>query len=693
MQLQFLTSWVVNNIAFSKLFTHEIKKRCLYNSALQLMHMVNLSETSQLKVSKGTAALIFIFILALVIRLFFFNGLNWDDDPDYVFRSYKVKTGEGFIYRDNNGFRIGTYYPAAITYALFGINDFGCGAYALATSLLSIVGVFQLGKLLFNVRTGLIAALLLALYPLDVELASRLMPDGLLSGFSLFTIYFLYRGDIKNRESESKTLKSIWTYVASGLLLGWCTLVNMSAVVIILYIAIYFFLSLVFFRKKLKKIGFLRGFFKILILRYAILIVAFLVVLSIEGVSYYKVTGDFFFKYHNTLTHYAGHHGFNKDLTMYPRMMFHVNYQGKFHFQGKESSYYGFYYIFTLFALLYGLTQFKRNAYFINIWLLTFFLYLQWGSMSFTEYIPLHRLARHLSLVTPAMILCLAFFIGNFKPQKIRRYISPVIVSFLVISSFIFCYYRHQHLYDSVLPQPVIHNYLEFLKPKVVYAANSTLAYQKFLDKFENKGRRYTDIRSAKYNRQEDAYAIVGEYRNWRDVVRVALPNPSNMPANWQLEKVLEVEGKLQRPPYKVKIYKLLTIPIPELEIKKTKITKQFLLKKFPGSFKQNSKLILSWECAQLDGIDELKLKDDQLTLQHIEFNYPKEINYKVFMPIPKNENLRYRIIKEQGRGKVRITEFPTKNNNFSLIIKIDDEPFSSYDFYRFFVIADEIPW
>ena len=128
-----------------------------------------------------------IVLLALIIRLLCFNGLNWDDDPDYVHKTYQVKTGKAFINLDNNGFRIGTYYPAALTYALFGINDFGCGSYALFISLMSIVGIFYLGKLLFNEPTGLIAALLLAFYPLDVELASRLMPDGLLSGFSLFT--------------------------------------------------------------------------------------------------------------------------------------------------------------------------------------------------------------------------------------------------------------------------------------------------------------------------------------------------------------------------------------------------------------------------------------------------------------------------------------------------------------------------
>ena len=81
-------------------------------------------------------------------------------------------------------------------------------------------------------------------------------------------------------------------------------------------------------------------------------------------------------------------------------------------------------------------------------------------------------------------------------------------------------------------------------------------------------------------------------------------------------------------------------------------------------------------ECAQLDGIEELELTDSRLMLRHIVFDYPKEINYKVFMPIVSNENLRYKIIKEQGRGEVSIIESP--KNNFSLIIRIDDGPFPS---------------
>jgi len=499
--------------------------------------------------------------MALAVRLAFFNGLNWDDDPDYVARSYKVMQGERFIFSDNNGFRTGTYYPAVITYALFGVNDFGCGSYALIVSLLSIVAAYKLGTLLFGERTGLIAALLLAFYPLDVELASRLMPDGLLSGFSLLAMYFLFKGDLQNLNTADRSLQSGWSYAFCGFLLGWCTLVNMSAVVLVLFAAIYFPCSLLVFSKKLRPLGFVGGFLKIFVLRYAILAGAFLVVAVLESACYYKVTGDFLFKYHNTLSHYAGEHGFNKDLYMYPALMFHISRLGQWHFNGLFSSYYGFYYIVAVPALVFGAMRYKSNGWYPAVWLVVVFCYLQWGSMSFSQYIPFHRLPRHLSLATPPMILCTAFFLGAMKPEKLRRILAPILVVFLVISSLIFNYYRHENLTDRVLPQAAIHAYLEQLRPKYVYANNNTVAYQRFLDKFQPRGRQYLDINRAEQARPDRAYAIIGEFRNWQDVVREILPDPYSVPSNWRLEKTLVVEGKLHRPAYRVKIYRLLPAP------------------------------------------------------------------------------------------------------------------------------------
>jgi len=630
-----------------------------------------------------------IFVLAAVLRLLFFNGLNWDDDPDYVHRAYRLLIGQGFIYQDKNGFRIGTYYPAALAYGLLGVTNAACGAYALAVSLLSIIAVYRLGRLLCNVRTGLVAALLLAFYPLDIELASRLMPDGLLAGFSLFTVYFLLKADKENLADKGTRLQSARSYFISGLLLGWCTLVNMSAVAVALFIAAYFFFSIFAFRAKLRQAGLRHGFVHILVLRYLILGAGFLTVAGLEGLAYYKACGDFFFKYTHTLEHYASNHGFCTEQGMYPKLMFHLRGLWSFELRPKDANYYGFYYLAALPAVLFGLLQRTWNAGVVILWLLIIFGYLQWGSMSLTEYRPLHRLPRHLSLATPAMVLCLACFWANLRWRPGKLIAAPVVVGFLILSSVYVSYYRHEHLTDSVLPQAAIHQCLERLKPKQVYAANNTLAYQKFLDRFEDRGRQYTDIRRLGDQHDDNAVVIIGEFRNWTDVVRDVLPDPWSIPLNWQLVDGIEVPGRLGRPPYAVKVFQLLPAVLPELAMEKLQETRALLTERYPAEFGPDTLLILGCECRRLDGVEEIYLRGNQLRHEHVSFNQPEEVTCHVFNPVPESERYGYRLIKEHGRGAVSLTALPTGHNSYTLAIRLDDGPFASSDAYRFFVVAD----
>lgn len=644
--------------------------------------------TITIRISAQTALLLGILLLAIAMRLWFFTGLHWDDDPDYVCRAHQVLNGQQYIFRDNNGFRIGTYYPAALSYLLFGVSDISAGAYALTVSLLSVAAIFSLGKLLFGERAGLVGALLLAVYPLDVELASRLMPDGLLAGFSLFSLYFLLRGDLRNRASRSSTLRDWWCYALSGLLLGWCTLVNMSAVVVVFCVAMYVPLSLPLFWKKLRAAGFPRSFFTIWIGRYAILAAGFAVLAVLEGWAYYRVTGDFLFKYHNTLSHYAGSHGFCTDPGLYPRIMFHLGNDLQPRFQGLADSYYGFYYIVALVAVVLGLLRWSPHRCIVICWLLTVFCYLQWGSMSLTEYIPLHRLPRHLSLATPPMILSLAFLLGSSR-SKLRRYAAAVVVVFLVTSSLVFCRYRHQSLQDAVVCQGRIHDYIQSLQPAHVYAACNTIAYQRFLDKFQDHGRHYVDIRRARHCRHNNAFAVVGEFRNWRDVVREALPDPDRIPANWELHTTLTVPGRLQRPPFLVKIYRLLNRPVREMNRHRHREARKHLRREFPEAVTPASTIILSWECNRVDGTEELSLSGETLKLRHVDYCPPEGISYRLYAPMPANDRLRYRLIQTQGRGTVTITQSPLSENKWTMKILIDDGPHPSTDGYSFFLVGN----
>lgn len=647
--------------------------------------------TITIRISAQTAMLLGILLLAAALRLWCFNGLHWDDDPDYVCRAHQVLNGQQYIFRDNNGFRIGTYYPAALSYLLFGVSDISAGAYALTVSLLGVAAVFSLGKLLFGVRAGLVGALLLAVYPLDVELASRLMPDGLLAGFSLFSVYFLLRGDLRNRASRSSALQGWWCYALSGLLLGWCTLVNMSAVVIVLFVAVYLPLSLPLFWEKLRAAGLPRSLFTIWLGRCAILAAGFAVVAILEGWAYCRVTGDFLFKYHNTLSHYAESHGFCTDPGLYPRIMFHLGNDMRPRFQGLADSYYGFYYLVALVAVVLGLMRWSAHRGIVICWLLTVCCYLQWGSMSLTEYIPLHRLPRHLSLATPPMILSLAFLLGasGNRRGKLRRYAAAAVVVFLVASSLLFCRHRHQSLQDAVVCQRRIHECLDSLQPARVYAACNTIAYQRFLDRFQDCGRRYVDFRRARHCQHDNAVAIVGEFRNWKDVVREVLPDPGRIPANWELHTTLTVPGRLQRPPYQVKIYCLRNRPVREMRRLRRREAREHLRREFPEAVTPASAIILSWECDQLDGTEELVLAGETLQLRHLAFCPPDGVSYRLLTPLPASGRFRYRIVQTKGRGTVTITQGPSSQNEWTMKIIVDDGPYPAGDCYSFYLVGN----
>jgi hypothetical protein len=196
----------------------------------------------------------------------------------------------------------------------------------------------------------------------------------------------------------------------------------------------------------------------------------------------------------------------------------------------------------------------NRNAWIIMLWLLTVWLYLQWGSMSFSHYVPMHRVARHLSLVTPPVILCTAFLTGEMRPLLLRKILTFVILSFLIVTASAFNYTHHLLLSDNVAPQKILHSYLNLLHPRFIYADGSTITYQKFLHKFSDVGINYIDIqRYPVFSGEHEAYAVLGEHRYWYDDWQV--------PENWHLCKTLEVKSPMKLKPFKVRIYKLMAQP------------------------------------------------------------------------------------------------------------------------------------
>ena len=257
----------------------------------------------------------------------FFNGLYFSDDPDYAMRAYNLLAGHGHLYTDNNGLRIGTWSPAALGYLVFGINDFGLVVYPLMMAVVAIGVVARLGTRLFDRRTGVLAALLLAIYPLDVELATRLLPDALLAVFSLFTFALLLSADTTQADSpEELSLRRPWSYFFGGAALGWCMAINMSAAVLLAFVALYFPLSAWVLCRDTPRPHRGRRFVAVCCSRYLILAAGAFAVAVPEALLYRLQFGSYLVKYQATLSHYNNEgRSFFRDLWMYPENMFFIH--------------------------------------------------------------------------------------------------------------------------------------------------------------------------------------------------------------------------------------------------------------------------------------------------------------------------------------------------------------------------------
>ncbi len=130
--------------------------------------------------------LLLVIIVAAGLRIIFFAPYVKTDDIAYIQGAHFLATQQT-IDPSHWGTRLGLIGPTAVLYALFGVNGMTTGAYPLLCSLLQVPVVYFVGRRLFGEPSGLLAATLLAFFPLEVIFASHLFPCspiGLWAGLS-----------------------------------------------------------------------------------------------------------------------------------------------------------------------------------------------------------------------------------------------------------------------------------------------------------------------------------------------------------------------------------------------------------------------------------------------------------------------------------------------------------------------------
>ncbi len=407
----------------------------------------HLNAMSKLKNLKGnfcnTKFLLFLIVLfGIVLRLIFFSGVSASDDLSYSRYAYYINT-KGV---DPNSVltlatRIGLLYPVAFFYYLFGVNDLSSIILIFITAIGNMILAYFFGGLLGNKKIGLMAAFLLAIFPLEVINSTKLLSD-------IPSAFFMALGVYLFLHSEKKKVTKFFYFLA-GISIGIGYLIRESASLIALFFAIYIVMN-----RKIKK-------------EYFLIVIGFLLIFVVEVLTLYKLTGNPLYRFttvqdyilqRHAQYNYFGRLSFPEGLLHYPYIII-------------TNSLISYFYIIIFIAIIYFLILKKKNLYTLILWFLPLLLYLSFGSSNFFKYVPFKADPRYLSVITIPGIVLLAFFLTE-KNKYFKKIIMPAGLAILLVTS-VLSLYTNREDNDAVNNLRVLYPYLEKVKKPIYMDSRS----------------------------------------------------------------------------------------------------------------------------------------------------------------------------------------------------------------------------
>lgn len=411
---------------------------------------------ASLNTKKNAGPILFLIVIfGLAFRLIFFSGVGTSDDLAYSKYAYNIQKGIDPGSTLTLSARLGLLYPTALSYHLFGVNDFSSVLFVLIAAMGNIILAYLFGNLLGSKKIGLIAAFLLAIFPLEVVHSTELLADLPSSFFMALGAYvFLY--------SEKKSKPKPY-YFLSGALIGIGYLIRESAVLIVL-----FFLMYAIYTRRIKK-------------EHLLAAAGFILIFTGEILAFYSLTGNPLFRFTATQDYLIkasiAHNYFGR--LSFPQGLFHYPYVIL------TNSIISFFYAFIFAAIIYFLKVRRKETYILLLWFIPLLLYLSFGSSSFSMYIPFKAEPRYLSVITMPGILLLAFFFSE-KNRAILRMIFPLGMAVLLISS-VMSAFTNLNNNDASDNLKLIYPYLKDSK-KAVYTDERSKQVLEYLSGYKNTG-------------------------------------------------------------------------------------------------------------------------------------------------------------------------------------------------------------
>ncbi len=321
-----------------------------------------------------------ILLLSLAIRAVFFRGIFAIDDFNYLRHAAEVWRGR-FDLNDVlfwHGTRPLIFMPISLIFALFGVSEITAVLWPLLASLVTISVVYTVGRTILGRETGAYAAVLAALLPVLIDEATRVTPGSIINFVTALSLLCFVH-------SETDGRKRIFWLLASGLIFGmmpWAGRLGLA-------FACFYPLWILIFRK--------HRFFS-----YWPAAAGFFLMVSVNILHQWIETGNPLFSNDIASRILANEVPSIKPL-FYIKVMAQPLYR-----QG------GIPFIACI-GLAAAMIRRHREALFLAVWITATWLIMEFGSSSITDYRPIFKEARFLSVMAIPLVLLSGYALSELR--------------------------------------------------------------------------------------------------------------------------------------------------------------------------------------------------------------------------------------------------------------------------------------
>ena len=360
--------------------------------------------------------------LWLCLRVVYFNGFYLEDSPGYVTDAAYVALGEFRVRYYITGLNVGIFAPVGLALAFFGKTEAAISLWPLACSLLGMASMAAAVGVLCGRRWGMLAGVLYATYPGDIFFSTVVMPDAIQAGWLTFSVLLVILA-FAAAKPDARLL------VAGGAAMAVCQLIRGNGPML-LPIGV---VAVAILARRLDDQPARRAF------RYVLLYLAgWLFVFALESAAYLASTGDFFHRAHVVSRHYGSLQsiakwGLNTDAGTIPYSVFAPLLWarlGEWGMLNSEQSYHALLFVVAVAAAALasvalmrapaaGDARARAGLMLGAFWLAWPLLYHEFGSQSLTEFVPMHRLSRHLVVYAPG-----AMFLAAVSGALVARWVQ-----------------------------------------------------------------------------------------------------------------------------------------------------------------------------------------------------------------------------------------------------------------------------